>query len=138
MACAGAAWRVGDGREADLFGRLRSNISKMRVAIAQDDPARYHQLNVEFHERLMNTADNASATAISENLVKEIHLFRRRGLSDVPSMARSLQEHEAIAKAGCVAARGAALAHISACFERCMTIAEADADTSSGSLPATQ
>lgn len=96
MACAAAAVRVADGAAPDLPRRLNRNVEKMHDALAREDTTRYYALNIEFHDMLLEGAANPKAKTIYDNLVKEMHLFRRKGLSIVTNLARSLEEHVTI------------------------------------------
>ena len=124
MACSAAARRVADGAEADLPRRLTRNIEKMQAALAKQDKARYYTLNIEFHDLLLQGAGNPKAKTIYDNLVREMHLFRRRGLSIVTNLARSLEEHviisDAVIAGDTEAARAAAHGHITAGLGRYM------------------
>ena len=124
MACGAAARRVGQGIEMALSKTLERNLAKMHVAVAKEDTAKYYALNIEFHDVLLQAADNPKAKTIYDNLVKEMHLFRRKGLSLVTNMDRSLEEHEAITaavNAGDIeAARAAAYTHTTSGYARYM------------------
>lgn len=124
MACAASARRVAEGNETRLPGRLRENLQKMRKA----DIKAYYALNIAFHDMLMEGAGNPKAKTIYDNLVKEMHLYRRRGLSIASNIARSIEEHEAIlvaVEAGdAKAAQDAALTHISSGLARYMKLVE--------------
>ncbi|SDZ96281.1 GntR family transcriptional regulator [Rubrimonas cliftonensis] len=130
MACASAARRVGAGMEGDLVQRLERNMDRMRRAHVEDDADGYYALNIEFHDILMQAAANPKGKTIYDNLVKEMHLFRRRGLSIATNIARSIEEHEAIllgvAAGGPEQARQAAEVHIRSGLARYMNIVEAD------------
>lgn len=124
MACAATARRVGEGAEAALPQKLRRNIEKMTAAYEAGDTERYYALNIEFHDLLLGGADNPKAKTIYDNLVREMHLFRRRGLSIVNNLGRSLEEHVAISDAVIAgdeeAARAAAHRHITSGLARYM------------------
>lgn len=124
MACSAAARRVAEGEEAGLPKRLKRNIEAMQTAFTREDTARYYTLNIEFHGLLLDGAGNPKAKMIYDALVKEMHLFRRRGLSIVTNLGRSLEEHIAIADAVIAgdteAARAAAHHHITSGFARYM------------------
>jgi DNA-binding GntR family transcriptional regulator len=125
MACGSAARRVGQGGDAAMAKKLKQNMERMRRAVQAADKARYYPLNIEFHDLLLEGAANPRAKTIYDNLVKEMHLFRRRGLSVPTNMVRSLEEHEAIAAAvlagDAAAAATAAHAHITAGLARYLT-----------------
>ena len=128
MACAAAARRVADGQEPALPKMLRANLDHMRKVHAKDETEEYYRLNIEFHDMLMYASANPKAKIMYDNLVKEMHLFRRRGLSIASNIARSIDEHEVISQAvadgNAEAARAAAEAHIVAGFSRYMTMLE--------------
>jgi len=130
MACASAARHVAEGTDAKLPQKLQRNIEKMHVAYDIEDTARYYALNIEFHDLLLEGAQNPKAKTIYDNLVKEMHLFRRRGLSIVNNLARSLEEHidicEAVSEGDPEAARAAAHVHITSGLARYMTMLDQD------------
>jgi DNA-binding GntR family transcriptional regulator len=130
MACAGAARRVGAGEEPRLVRRLEASMERMRAAHAGGDARAYYRLNIAFHDLLMEGSGNARAKAVYDNLVREMHLFRRRGLSIVTNIAHSIEEHGAIlagvAAGEPEAARRAAEAHIRAGLARYLQRAAAD------------
>ena len=130
MACAAAARRVGEGDEPKLVPRLEKNLEQMRAVHAGGDTARYYALNIEFHDLLLQGAANPKAKTMYDNLVKEMHLFRRKGLSVATNIAQSIEEHAAITRAVASAdaegARVAALAHITGGFARYLTLADSD------------
>jgi DNA-binding GntR family transcriptional regulator len=130
MACAAAARRVGEGAEPRLPAALERNLEQMRATHAKADTARYYALNIEFHDLLLQGAGNPKAKVIYDNLVKEMHLFRRKGLSIATNIARSIEEHEQIVRAVAAGdaenARLAALDHITGGFSRYTTMIESD------------
>lgn len=130
MSCAEAASRVADGSEPRLPKKLKTNLDQMRAAHVNDDTKKYYSLNIEFHDMLMQAAANAKAKLIYDNLVKEMHLYRRRGLSLGTNIARSIEEHEEILKAvtggDAEGARKASENHIVLGLARYMKLAEQD------------
>ncbi len=124
MACAAAARRVSEGAEPGLPKSLKKNIRKMERAQEDQDNDSYYGLNIEFHDMLLEAANNPKAKTVYDNLVKEMHLFRRRGLSVATNIAQSLDEHGAIYDAvidgDSEAARAAAHNHITSGFARYM------------------
>ena len=133
MACAAAARRVGEGAEPKLVAALVRNLEQMRATHARADTARYYTLNIEFHDLLLKGAGNPKAKVMYDNLVKEMHLFRRKGLSIASNIARSIAEHalivEAVARGDAEAARTAALDHITGGLGRYTSMIEADHGT---------
>ncbi|MEM6972676.1 MAG: GntR family transcriptional regulator [Pseudomonadota bacterium] len=108
LACARAARHQAACPEASLIAALQDNLEAMRAAHAEGDKDAYYRLNIGFHELLMDASANPRARAIYDGLVKEMHLYRRRGLSFATNIARSIEEHAAIA--GAVAAGNEAAA----------------------------
>ena len=130
MACAAAARRVRAGDEPKLAAQLDRNLEQMRATHAKADTARYYALNIEFHDLLLRSAGNPKAKVMYDNLVKEMHLFRRKGLSIATNIARSIKEHEAITRAvsagDAEGARRAGLDHIVKGFGRYISMVDAD------------
>ncbi len=130
MACASTARRIAAGEEKRLVKQLETNLEKMRVVHDKNDTDKYYKLNIEFHDLLMRGAGNPKAKTIYDNLVKEMHLFRRRGLSIASNIARSIEEHEAILKAvqagDAETAHAAAQHHIVSGLARYMKLLERD------------
>ena len=122
MACAATARRVAEGLEPRLVRRLEKNLARMRNLELTDNSAVYYALNIEFHDMLMQGAGNPKAKTIYDNLVKEMHLFRRRGLSVASNIARSIEEHEvilaAVTRGDPEAARRAAEHHLTSGLAR--------------------
>ncbi|UMA66759.1 GntR family transcriptional regulator (plasmid) [Roseivivax marinus] len=130
MACSAAARRVREGEEPTLVERLEDNLAQMRRVEGETDPALYYELNIAFHDMLMEGAGNPKAKTIYDNLVREMHLFRRRGLSIASNIAKSVEEHTAITEAVAAgdpeAARKAADNHITSGMARYITMTEGD------------
>lgn len=128
MACGAAARRAAEGAEPDLVERLDRNLEKMRLAHERNDLQSYYRLNIEFHDLLISAAGNPRAKTMYENLVKEVHLFRRRGLSIATNIARSIEEHsairDAVAEGDEAGAKAAAEAHIVAGLGRYIKMVE--------------
>ena len=122
MGCAAVARRVQATPDPDLVAALHGNLSDMRQAYSRDDRAAYYELNIAFHDMLLAAARNDRAKGLYDTLVKEMHLFRRRGLSVALNIATSIKEHAAIVaaiEAGDPAgARDAGLHHITSGLAR--------------------
>lgn len=99
MACSACARRVSKGLAPDLPKNLAANIAEMEGSMYNHDNNAYYQLNIAFHNLLLEGSGNVRAIKIYDALVKEMHLFRRRGLSIATNIKRSLEEHRSIAKA---------------------------------------
>ncbi len=131
MACAASARRVADGSEPTVAAQIAGKPSRRcAAAYDKDDTDKYYTLNIEFHDMLMQAAANPKAKTIYDNLVKEMHLFRRRGLSIASNIARSIDEHDrildAVTDGDADRARAAADAHIVSGLARYMKLLELD------------
>jgi DNA-binding GntR family transcriptional regulator len=71
----------------------------MNKAADQQDLSGYYKLNLEFHDLLMNIANNRMLAELYLSVIKQTHLFRRRGLVQQGSLKTSNQEHQAILEA---------------------------------------
>ena len=74
-------------------------VQAMDVAVQAQDQHTYHQLNLRFHDRLVEMAGNRKLAAIYRKLVKEIALIRRRQLATVGVLPVSASEHRDILQA---------------------------------------
>src|SRR5450755_1406582 len=78
---------------------IRGMVEQMEQAVKAKDAPTYHQLNLRFHDRLVELAGNGKLTAIYRKLIKELSLFRRLNLADGWLMPISVGEHRQIVKA---------------------------------------
>ncbi|MEQ8397931.1 FCD domain-containing protein [Thalassobaculum sp.] len=112
LACECVARRRTDA----ILAKLLDQVVGMEEAVANDALDTYYRMNVEFHATILELSGNARARSTYEGIVKEMHLFRRRGLSKVPNIASSLAEHrtiiEAIDRGDPAAAREAGRYHV--------------------------
>ena len=126
---AAMAERLARVRDREQLAVLRSNIDAMAGAIGARDLEHYYRLNLEFHDNIVAFAGMQRAAAVYRGLVKEMHLFRRRGLlRDVPTLEDSLAEHrillDAIERGDAPAAFDAARGHVTAGKERFLATIE--------------
>ena len=77
----------------------RGLVEQMEQAVKAKDSQRYHLLNLQFHDRLVEMAGNGKMTAIYRKLIKELSLFRRFNLADGALLPMSVGEHRQIVKA---------------------------------------
>jgi DNA-binding GntR family transcriptional regulator len=95
---------------------LMENLKRMQEACLEGDKEAYYRLNVAFHGHILEFCGNRRAKSVYESVVKEMHLFRRRGLSRVPNMEASLREHrtivDAVTRGDAEAARAAGRDHV--------------------------
>jgi phosphonate utilization transcriptional regulator len=75
---------------------LKALLSEMDDATAKQDVTRYHSLNLDFHDKLVDFAGNDRLSEVYRALTKELLLFRLRGLQDGGGFAVSNSEHKAV------------------------------------------
>jgi DNA-binding GntR family transcriptional regulator len=92
----------------ESLARLRAFVDGMEAARRENDTARFQELNAGFHAALVEAADNRRLQEVYDGFVKEMRLFRQRGLASSSAMAASNQEHQTIIDA--IATRDTALA----------------------------
>jgi phosphonate utilization transcriptional regulator len=97
-------------------------LNDMTQAVADQNADAYHQLNLHFHERLVEMTGNRRLLAIYRKLIKELSLFRRLNLGDSDALPQSAQSHRDIFKAitsGDAVAAGLCMAnHVQASKQR--------------------
>lgn len=118
------------------LARLQEMVERMESAFAADDAATYHELNVAFHERMVEIAGNRKLLEIYRNLLNELALYRRHSLGQPGAMRSSVEEHRRILSAiqsGDSDAAGKAMRdHIMASAERLQRAHESVAPAASG------
>ena len=92
----------------EKLARLRTFVDGMEEARLLNDTARFQELNAGFHAALVEAADNRRLQEVYDGFVKEMRLFRQRGLASGSAMAASNREHQTIIDA--IATRDAARA----------------------------
>jgi phosphonate utilization transcriptional regulator len=78
---------------------LRKLLDEMDAATVAGDVKRYHTLNLEFHDALVDFVGNARLTETYRRLTKELLLYRLHGLQSGGGFEVSNAEHKAIVKA---------------------------------------
>lgn len=120
------AARVSDEQVAELW----TLVDGMDEAAAARDLERYYPANLAFHNRLLALANNRRLDRLYRSLVKELHLFRRKGLLKKGSMAISNAEHRqivaAIADRDPIAAGVSMKSHVLAAKQRLLAAVEAE------------
>ena len=74
-------------------------IDAMRVAAQAENLEQYAQLNLQFHEILLDTAGSKKLTETYQRLIKELSLFRMRALDGGGGLRVSVDEHSHIVDA---------------------------------------
>jgi len=91
--------RVAVAMDAAAVDRLRAMVEAMRSAAQAQDVEQYAQLNLQFHDTLLETAGSRKLTETYKRLVKELHLFRMRALDRGGGLRVSADEHADIVAA---------------------------------------
>ncbi|HTK00405.1 MAG TPA: GntR family transcriptional regulator [Bordetella sp.] len=84
--------RITDEQLAELGAML----TELENTSVRDGVSRYFELNLAFHDRLVEMTGNATLLGLYRQVVNRIHLLRRRGFSLAGSSAASHAEHRAI------------------------------------------
>lgn len=112
------ARRISEKELAELQRMVRRMESEYKAGSA----AAYHEVNVAFHERMVEIVGNQKLRDIYRKLLNQLILYRRRSLGQPGAMPRSVDEHRGILAAirsGDVDAAGRAMRdHILASSER--------------------
>ncbi len=108
--------------DAPALGKLEKLVKSMESAAQRNDISRYYELNLQFHDALLQQADNQVLAGMYLTTVNQTHLFRRRGLVHKGSLQASNDEHrvilEALARRDPDAAARALEAHVARGWER--------------------
>jgi len=91
--------RLAQKISAPQLEALKALLAEMDVATTEQDVKRYHALNLEFHDALVEFAGNARLAETYRRLTKELLLFRLRGLQEGGGFAVSNAEHKSVVKA---------------------------------------
>ncbi|MBS0614800.1 MAG: phosphonate utilization associated transcriptional regulator [Proteobacteria bacterium] len=84
---------------AEQLTQLRSFLAEMDVAVARKDLTGYHQINLRFHETLVDFVGNSRLSATYRRLTKELLMYRLHGLKEGGGFSVSNAEHKTIVKA---------------------------------------
>jgi phosphonate utilization transcriptional regulator len=95
----GVSRRLAKGIAPAALKEIRGLVEQMEQAVKAKDAPTYHQLNLRFHDRLVELAGNRKLTTIYRKLIKELSLFRLLNLADAMLMPISAGEHRQIVKA---------------------------------------
>jgi DNA-binding GntR family transcriptional regulator len=79
--------------------KLNALLEKMEVACESVDSTSYYELNLHFHTLILQLSGNQRLHQTYDELVKEMHVFRRSFFNSPSHMRRSNEEHRAIFEA---------------------------------------
>ncbi|SFC20044.1 transcriptional regulator, GntR family [Polaromonas sp. OV174] len=91
--------RVASAMKPDALERLKGMLAPMKSAAQAADVEQYAQLNLQFHEILLETAGSQKLIETYKRLIKELHLFRMRALDSGGGLRVSVDEHREIVDA---------------------------------------
>jgi phosphonate utilization transcriptional regulator len=94
-------------KESDIR-ELRTLVERMDKAAAKNDLDTYYEINLAFHDRLVQLTGNAKLLFTYRRLVNELHLYRRTALGQAGAVPVSSHQHHDIVEK--IAARQAAAA----------------------------
>jgi phosphonate utilization transcriptional regulator len=83
----------------DALERLKAMLDPMKSAAQAEDLEQYAQLNLQFHEILLDTAGSQKLIETYKRLIKELSLFRMRALDGGGGLRVSVDEHREIVEA---------------------------------------
>ena len=91
-------------------------LAGMDAACHNEDANLYYELNLKFHALVLLLANNQRAQAAYDDIIKEMHLFRREYFNAPGNMRQSNAEHrilyEAIVKGSKAKAKSTAEKHV--------------------------
>jgi len=91
--------RLAERITARQLAELRRLLDAMDAAMSDRDIRRYHQLNLDFHDALVEFTGNTRLIGTYRRLTKELLLYRLHGLQEGGGFEVSNAEHKAIVKA---------------------------------------
>ena len=91
--------RLAKSFDAAARSAVHELLDQMDAASAKGDAASYHMLNLRFHDTLVEATGNAKLISTYRRLIKELHLFRLKGLTKGGGLPVSNDEHRVIVKA---------------------------------------
>jgi len=94
-------------KESDIR-ELRSLVERMDKAAAKNDLDTYYEVNLAFHDRLVQLTGNAKLLFTYRRLINELHLYRRTALGQAGAVPVSSHQHHDIVEK--IAARQSAAA----------------------------
>jgi phosphonate utilization transcriptional regulator len=78
---------------------LRALLDRMEKATARGDLDAYHEVNLRFHDALVEFAGNQKLLQAYRRVVNELNLFRRHSLAQNDRLPNSAREHRRILEA---------------------------------------
>ena len=91
--------RLAQSMTAAQQQEIEDLVHSMEDAVKAADSHRYHLLNLQFHDRLVEMSGNRKLASVYRKLVKEISLFRRLNLAGRNVLPVSAHDHWVILEA---------------------------------------
>src|SRR4030095_4160049 len=88
--------RVAQTARAEDVRELRALVDRMDKAAAKEDLDAYHEVNLAFHDRLVELTGNAELLGTYRRLVNELSLYRRTALAQAGAVPLSSHQHRDI------------------------------------------
>jgi DNA-binding GntR family transcriptional regulator len=111
-----AAERATDHLTESHKAQFELLLQAMDVACETENANHYYELNLKFHALVLLLANNQRAQAAYDDIIKEMHLFRREYFNAPGNMRQSNAEHrtlyEAIVKGSKAKAKSTAERHV--------------------------
>jgi DNA-binding GntR family transcriptional regulator len=111
-----AAERATDHLTENHKAQFEALLEAMDRACETENANQYYELNLKFHALILLLANNQRAQAAYDDIIKEMHLFRREYFNAPGNMRQSNAEHrtlyEAIVKGSKAKAKSTAERHV--------------------------
>ena len=85
--------------DAEWQVKLKTLLKQMDEACEAGDGTSYYEINLHFHTLILHLSGNQRLHQTYDDLVKEMHIFRRSFFNSPSNMRRSNEEHHAIFEA---------------------------------------
>jgi DNA-binding GntR family transcriptional regulator len=79
--------------------KMMKIVEDMEFSVREDDRLTYNDLDIKFHDLLLNITGNQKLVEVYNHLIAQAHKFRLRTLKLAYRMFKSLEEHRKIALA---------------------------------------
>ena len=84
---------------ASQLKELKGQLDAMKLVVQEKNADKYHELNLQFHDRMVEMTGNRKLLLMYRKLIKELTLFRRINLSGESALPSSADSHRQIVKA---------------------------------------
>ncbi len=81
------------------ISQIADFVTQMDIAVEKNDARKYYDLNLNFHDALVKAAHNRALEQSYHWIIKQLHLYRQKGLVQSGNLQASNEEHKAIVEA---------------------------------------